>query len=145
MLYRYKPDEGRNARQAAFWLGAVFLAYGCWALRGALDRYLVLRQPLLSAIPEVPLFGGPLSGSLLCALAVFVVGMALWVRFLAGPKASDHLIEVESELRKVTWPSFKEASNSSLIVMGTVAVLTGVLALSDLVLGWVFRLILWEV
>ncbi|TAH34913.1 MAG: preprotein translocase subunit SecE [Planctomycetota bacterium] len=144
MLYRYKPEEGRNARQIAFWLGTAYIAYGCWSLRGTLDRINALRNPVLDGMPSVPLLGGTLNGSFLLALAVFAAGMWGWVSFLASEKVAGHLIETESEMRKVTWPSFKEVVNSSAVVIGAVLALAAVMALSDLILGRVFQFILWN-
>lgn len=144
MLYRYKPEEGRNARQIAFWLGAAFLAYGCLSLRTWLDRISALRGPVTTGITEVPLLGGTLSPSFLIALGVFVVGLWAWISYLSRVKPVDFLIGTESEMRKVTWPSFKEASNSAVIVIGTVLLLSGFMALADFVLGGLFKIILWN-
>ena len=143
MLYRYKPEEGRNVRQAGFWLGEAMVAFGCFALRGQLNRFVGLREPLVEGMPKVPILGADLNGSFLIALVAFLLGSFFWVRFLARERVADHLIEVEGEVKKVTWPSFKEASNSSIIVIGTVLVLMAFLAFSDLILGRLFQAVLW--
>ena len=143
MLYAYKPDEGRNARQSAFWLGMGMLFFGCMSLRRTLDGWQSLRVPLTQGA-EIPLIGTPLNGSLVAATVVFLAGAWLWVRYLSRPSVAQHLIEVESEVRKVTWPSFKEASNSTVVVIVTVLILMGFLALSDFSLGMFFRFILWD-
>jgi preprotein translocase SecE subunit len=144
MLYRYKPDEGRNARQTAFWLGLGMLFFGCYALRGTLEGFgASLRSPLTEAFPEVPLLGVRLTVAFLVAAAVFLVGAFLWVRWLGKEKISDHLIEVEGEMRKVTWPSFAEASNSSIVVIVMVLILMAFLAVADFVLGRIFDALIW--
>lgn len=143
MLFRYKPDEGRNARQIAFWLAIAMIAYGCMTLRSELNRFQGLRKTMLSGMETVPIFGTPLNMSLIVALAVFCGAAYFLIRFLSREKIADHLIEVETEMRKVTWPSFKEASNSSIVVICTVLLLMGFLALSDFLLGGLFRMILW--
>ncbi|MBC8330301.1 MAG: preprotein translocase subunit SecE [Planctomycetes bacterium] len=86
----------------------------------------------------------PITGSNLIGIGVFVLASWLWVRFLAKEKTADHLIEVEGEMKKVTWPSFREASNSSIVVITTVLILMGFLALADFVLGGLFRFVLWD-
>jgi preprotein translocase SecE subunit len=144
MLFSYKPDEGRNARQIAFWFGEAVTAFGCMAFSGMLDRSAALRGPLFDGLQHVPVLGVVFSGSFVISLLTFLVLSAVWVRFLAKKKYSQHLIEVEAEINKVTWPSFKEASNSSFVVIGTVLVLMAFLALADWLLGEVFRVILWE-
>ena len=144
MMYRYKPEEGRNARQAAFWLGIGMVAFGATSLRGTLDRWESLRLPLFENFAEIPILGMVLNGSLVAALALFAVATLAWVRFLGAPKGADHLIEVEQEMKKVTWPSFREASNSSMVVIFTVLLLMGFMALADMVLTSLFKLVLWS-
>jgi preprotein translocase SecE subunit len=143
MLYRFKPDEGRNARQTAFWLGEGMLFFGCYALSGTLSGFDSLASPLVESMPSVPLLGIPLTGGFLVAAAVFLVGSFLYLRYLAADKIAQHLIEVEEEMQKVTWPTFEDATNSSIVVIVTVLILLGFLALSDLVLGEIFKVILW--
>jgi len=143
MLYRFKPDEGRNARQTAFWLGEGMLFFGCYALSGTLSGFDSLANPLVESMPSVPLLGIPLTGGFLVAAAVFLVGSFLYLRYLAADKIAQHLIEVEEEMQKVTWPTFEDATNSSIVVIVTVLILLGFLALSDLVLGEIFKVILW--
>ncbi|HJM39660.1 MAG TPA: preprotein translocase subunit SecE [Planctomycetota bacterium] len=143
-MYRYKPEEGRNARQAAFWLGEGMIVYGCFALRGTLDRWEGLRAPLLESFESLPILGVTLNGSFLGALGVFLLLTWLLVGKLAVEKNADKLIEVETEMKKVTWPTFKEASNSSIVVVSTVLILMGFLAFSDAVLGRLFNFILWK-
>ena len=53
------------------------------------------------------------------------------------------LIETESELRKVTWPTMPEAVRSSVVVIACVLFLMAFLASADWVLGrWAERLLL---
>ena len=144
MLYAHKPDEGRHARQTAFWLGMGMIFFGCSSLAVELTSWQSLRDPIFADFPELPLLAIPLTGGFLIASLVFLATAFLYVRFLGKPRAADRLIEVEGEMRKVTWPSFEEASNSSIVVIITVLVLMGFLALSDFLLGEAFKLILWN-
>ncbi|MFK5954887.1 MAG: preprotein translocase subunit SecE [Planctomycetota bacterium] len=143
MLYRYKPDEGRNARQTAFWLGEGMIFFGCYSLSGSLIAFQSLRSPVIESMPEVPLMGLRFTGAFLVAMVVFLASSYLYLRYLGKDRIADHLIEVEGEMKKVTWPSFEEATNSSIVVIITVLVLMGFLALADLVLGQIFRIVLW--
>jgi len=61
----------------------------------------------------------------------------LWTlrRWEQKPKIADLLIETESEMRKVTWPSMPEAVNSSIVVIVCVAFLMAFLAGADWFLG----------
>lgn len=143
MLYAHKPDEGRHARQASFWLGEGMLFFGCYALSVELGGVTALRTPVISSVPEVPLLGIPLTGSFVVASLVFLALSFIYLRMLAKPKVADHLIEVEGEVRKVTWPSFEEATNSSIVVIVTVLVLMGFLAAADFLLGRIINPILF--
>ena len=56
---------------------------------------------------------------------------------------ADLLIETESELRKVTWPTVPEAVRSSIVVIACVLFLMAFLAGADWLLGrWADRLLL---
>lgn len=143
MLYRYKPDEGRNARQTAFWLGEGMIFFGSYALSGSLVAFEGLRGSIFADFPEIPLLGLRLTGAFLAASLVFLTASYLYLRYLGREKIADHLIEVEGEMKKVTWPSFEEATNSSIVVIITVLILMGFLAVADFVLGEIFDFILW--
>lgn len=143
MLYAHKPDEGRHARQASFWLGEGMIFFGCYALSVELLGVSALRTPVVAGFPQVPLLGIPLTGSFVVAALVFLACSFLYLRTLAKPRVADHLIEVEGEMRKVTWPSFEEATNSSIVVIVTVLVLMGFLAAADFVLGRIMTPILF--
>lgn len=54
----------------------------------------------------------------------------------------DYLILSRVELRKVSWPSWKETRTTSLVVLGFVAVMAILLGVVDLILSSVVRLIL---
>ena len=84
MMYRYKPQEGRNARQAAFWLGIGMAAFGATSLRGTLDRWESLRLPLFENFAEIPILGVALNGSLVAALALFALAACAFA-FAAAP------------------------------------------------------------
>ncbi len=143
MLYRYKPDEGRTARQATFWLGEFFVFFGCSSLAATLNSFESLRGPWFESFTTVPILGVTLSGAFMVAAVVFFAGSLGLMAFLGQEKVAQRLIEVESEMKKVTWPSFKEASNSSIVVVATVLIIMAFLALSDLALGKFFDRILW--
>ena len=49
--------------------------------------------------------------------------------------------ETSSELKKVTWPSFKEVSKKTGVVLAVVIVFAGVLLLIDYLLGLLFGLL----
>ncbi|MBT5119833.1 MAG: preprotein translocase subunit SecE, partial [Planctomycetes bacterium] len=103
------------------------LAFGCYALSGTLGQNVALR----GSFGELPFLGISLTGAFLIAFLAFVLGSFFWVRWLGQPKIADHLIEVEGELNKVVWPSFSEATNSSIVVVVTILILMGFLSVAD--------------
>ncbi|MBL8862742.1 MAG: preprotein translocase subunit SecE [Planctomycetes bacterium] len=141
----YKQDQGRYARLAAFWSLAILIFYGCTSLYTTLLGYFpnVMAKPLVAGMPKVPVLGVPLNPGMLIAAAV--LGLSVWFlyRLLERPKQADALIETESELRKVTWPTVPEAVRSSVVVIACVLFIMAYLAGADWLLGrWAERLLL---
>ena len=132
------------ARMAVFWSLIVMLFYGATWLRGELaSNFASLSGPLVAAFPELPVLQTQLTGAFLIALVAFAGGAFLIYRWVEKPKTADLLIETESELRKVTWPSVQEVVNSSVIVIVFVLFLMGFLAGADWLLArvttrWLF-------
>lgn len=130
------------ARMATFWSLAILLAYGCVRMRGELTSQFPdgLGAPIGGM--TVPLVGLPLSPALILAAAAFGLGLFFLNRTLETPKNADLLIETESELRKVTWPTLDETIDGSIVVMVVVLFLMGFMAGADYVLGEVFSRII---
>lgn len=139
----YKQDQGRMARMATFWVLAILIFYGCYSLRIELSgRFTESLGQQLWAGGRIPIVGVDVTGALLIATVVFIAGMVLLYRWTERPKIADALIETESELRKVTWPTLGEAIHSSVVVIITVLILMAILAGADWALGkWVTRIL----
>lgn len=140
----YKEDQGRLARLAVFWALALLAFYGCYAFYGEVlkAKSKTLAAPLIPSMKKIPVLGIELNGAILIAAPLF--GLALWGlhRWLQRPKAADLLIETESEMRKVTWPTLNEAVGSSLVVVVCVVFLMVYLAGADWLLGqWATRIL----
>ena len=133
----YRADQGRLARLAVFWSLAILLFYGCVSLYRTLSGAFgsSLAQPFVSSMKSVPVLGLPLNPALLITAVVLVGTWYLLYRWQQTPKVADLLIETESELRKVTWPTVPEAMNSSVVVIVCVIFLMAFLAGADWVLG----------
>jgi preprotein translocase SecE subunit len=130
----YKKDQGRMARMTAYWSGTIFLFYGCVSLfRELTGRFEQLAQAVGGM--EIPVLGMDLTPSLLITAVVFLGGSYLFYRWVERPKQADLLIETESEMRKVTWPSLSDTMSGSITVILTVLVLMAILALFDMALG----------
>lgn len=127
---------------ATFWSLAILLAYGCIRMRTELSAWKPASLGEGIGGMEVPATGLALSPALLIAAAVFIVGLIFLFRTVEKPKNADLLIETESELRKVTWPSLDETVDGSIVVMAVVVFLMSFMAGADFVLGKVFARIL---
>lgn len=140
----YKEDQGRLARLVVFWVLALFAFFGCYAFYNEVLRnyFESLREPLVPAMKKLPILGIEFNGAFLIALVLFLVAAWLLLRWLQRPKIADLLIETESEMRKVTWPTLSEAMNSSIVVIVCVLFLMVYLAGADWLLGqWATRVL----
>lgn len=134
----YKKDQGRLARLVTFWTLAVLVFYGCYSFYGEVLLKSFkgpLGTPLVASMKKVPIIGLELNGAMLITLALLATLLWLLYRWEQKPKVADLLIETESEMRKVTWPSVPEAVNSSIVVIVCVAFLMAFLAGADWFLG----------
>ena len=138
-IIHYKPEQGRYTRGTAFWLLTALAYYG------ALTMFLFLSwdwagKDLGFSIPVFELNATP---GLLIAVLVFIV-MEFGLRFAINhPKLGDLLIETEGELRRVTWPSWPETWNGSIVVIVTVAAMVALLAGADIVLSSFFERVIF--
>jgi len=89
---------------------------------------------------RVPVLDQYIDPAFAIAWIVIIGGCILLYRFLNKERAADFLIETDTEVRKVTWPSWNDAWNSSLIVVLFVAVLTSYIFISDYVIN---RIMTW--
>jgi len=144
----YRKDQGRMARMAAFWSLAILALWGARALNiqlGVLSKTLGTR---LGADENgvgglyLPVLGVGVTPALLIATLVGAASVFFLYRWLEKPVNADLLIDTESELRKVTWPTFKDVVNSSLVVIICVVFLMAFLAGTDWMIARVTRL-LW--
>lgn len=116
----YKRSQGRLARQVTCVVIWVVVALGCWRLgaAGLAQQQLAVQY----AVPSV----------------LLVIGMWIGYRLVNYPPFADFLIAVEAEMNKVSWPTWRELSRSTIVVIVLIVGLTGVLFGLDLL--WAFAL-----
>jgi len=144
----HKQGQGVLVRRCAFWVLAVLIVWGGQSLYTWLINTFNFSKTLVLES------GDALDGWLIPVLeqrfdigflmAWGFVGFSLWVlaRLLNAPKTAQFLIDTDEELRKVTWPNWPDAKNSSLIVVVFVVFLALYLWGSDKVLTEAFFLLL---
>ena len=72
--------------------------------------------------------------------AIFLVGSMVGVYILVNrPRVAGFLVEVEGELRKVSWPTRREVLGSTLVVLILMAILAAYIFLVDFVLANILK------
>jgi preprotein translocase subunit SecE len=121
----YKRSQGRLARQITCVVIWVVVALGCWSL--AVQGLGGFEPAVKYTIPGI----------------ILVIGMWIGYRLVNYPPFADFLIAVEAEMNKVSWPTWRELSRSTIVVIVLIVGLTAVLFTLDSV--WVFLLSLMGV
>jgi len=116
----YKRSQGRVVRQVTFAVIAITVALGCFKLSQSLDDW----GPLVR-------YGVP---GLITAIGVWI-----GFRIVNHPEFADFLIAVEAEMNKVSWPTRSELFRASGVVLVTIFLLAGILAMFDLLWSGIFR------
>ena len=140
----YKAGQGSLTRLTS-WVGLLLVTF-----LGSVELYSWIQNPKrdtpifginLELFWKLPILGVPLSWKLLLCLAVFI-GL-IWVvrHYLMRPATVDTLIEVEMEMKKVSWPTKDESMNATWVVIFVTLLITFVLFFFDLILRYAFRLL----
>ena len=77
-------------------------------------------------------------GDVISGAVVVVGGVGIYVT-VNRPRVVEFLVGVETELKKVDWPSRQELTGSTLVVILTMVMLALYLLVIDLGLGWVMK------
>lgn len=135
-MFAYRPDQGVYARGTTFWILLGFAYVG-----GLRFNYWVQSWgdwPNQQLTGDVPVLGYPLTGAFLLGLAVFFMfTFGIW-KLVNHSRLADLLIDTEAEMKKVTWPSFQDSKQSSIVVIGCVLFMLVFLTISDEFLNWLF-------
>lgn len=134
-IISYKPEQGRYTRGTAFGLLIALVYYGSVTLYS----FLSWEWAQASLGFTVPVFEVPVTPGFLIALGAFIA-LGLGLRHAINrPKLADLLIDTEGELKRVTWPSWPETWNGSIVVIITVLTMLVLLAGADIILSRFFE------
>ncbi len=136
----YKEGHGVFVRRVAFVSLALLLFWGGLTLYGWLQFSWVKEARWVDY--EIPVVRQYIDPAFVISWLVIIGGSILLYRLLNSPKAADFLIETDTEVRKVTWPTWNDALSSSLIVLLFVAVMTSFIFICDFVMNKIVGLIL---
>ncbi len=137
----YKAGQGSLTRLAV-WVGMIIVSFLAslelysWIQTKGHDSALIN----LAVFNDLPLLGVPLSWKFLLCVCVFAGFVWLVRRYMFRKKTVDTLVEVEMEMKKVSWPTREEAMNATWIVVFVTIMIMGVLAAFDVALSKIFEL-----
>lgn len=141
LLPVYKKKQGQIVRRIAFFTLValwIFATYKCyhgfpeweWAMTVYQDGIII---PLIDySMPDIT---PKLLTSLGIGLFLILISAHLCFR---SQRVSDFLIDTESEMRKVSWPTAKEVVKSSTVVIIAIIILAGYLFGVDIGLDFLF-------
>ncbi len=138
LLFSYKPDQAMVVRGTGLGMLAALYLFGCWGLYHTAFNWFGgnLGKPLASWL-IIPLVDQEINGALVATVVVFSGLVLVTARILDKPKTADLLIDTETELQKVTWPSWPETVNASMVVIFTTVFMAVLLFIFD----WILRLL----
>jgi preprotein translocase SecE subunit len=136
----YRKGQGKITRGVSAACLGLLLFIGCYQLYGFLVGFSWGQKPLFGFV--IPIVEQPFNVGIIAAtlVGVGVGGATYW--FLNKKKAVDLLVDTETELKKVSWPSWPETLNSAIIVILAVAIIGVYLAIVDFFLGHFFGAVL---
>ncbi|MCB9831864.1 MAG: preprotein translocase subunit SecE [Planctomycetes bacterium] len=136
----YKKGEGKLTRRVAFYSLLALSVWGFKTLAIQLSSFKWANTELLGF--EMPYYKLPLTIGVALSIALNVV-LGIWLfKLLNGEKVAPTLIETEAELKKVSWPSWEDARQSTVIVLIFVAATAVYLTAVEYALKTIFEVIL---
>ena len=137
----YKKGEGKLTRRVAYYGILLLVVWGFKEFAKTLMGWFGFFRKTLVDV-ELPYYEQPLTiGVLLCIVLTVVVGWYLY-GLINGRKLAPLLIDTETELKKVAWPSWDDAKQSTVIVLVFVAATAIFLTAVEFALRRVFEFIL---
>ena len=118
---------------AAFWALALLFAWGCLRPDGLVSHVRGWTSDTNPWIDPFPILG-KLDMSMAISLGVVLAICFTIYRLLNRPRVADMLIDTESELRKVTWPTASDTWKGTMAVVVTVAFMLVYLTGADFVI-----------
>lgn len=137
----YKLGEGKIARRIAFYSGLLVLVWGFKSFATWLQKFDFAETTLLGGF-QTPYYALPFSVGVLLAIVLTAICGFVLFKMLNKPTPSDLLIDTETEMKKVHWPSWPEARQATVIVLLFVAFCAAYLTLIEFVLKKAFEVIL---
>ena len=113
---------------------------GTWARMGTLAVMLLAILAAGYSWSRVTVQSGPFLKYVLPAVLGALIGWTMY-RLIHWPRYADFLITTESEMNKVSWPSWQEVKVSTIVVL----ILTIFLAIFLSTVDWLWQLLLYAI
>ncbi len=153
LFHVHKPGQARLSRMVTLLSGLFLITWGCRSMMRTLGDPAIWPKGGLSwnqwfgeALEkdawrvDAVVFDEKFSPAFTIAAVVLVAAAYWWWRFLNRERWTDLLIDMETELRKVSWPSFADAWQSTLVVSGFTALVVATILVYDLVIKGFIKL-----
>lgn len=131
----HKKGQGTLARSTAYGIGAALILFGALRLFATINR--PGQNVLVDGLPVL----GALTVYKVIAVVVAVAALFALHWLFNKPRTVDLLIETETEMRKVSWPTLPEVWNATLVVCLVTVVLAITMSVFDLALRKLFQLV----
>mgnify|MGYP000852468182 FL=1 len=128
----YRKDHGLYARMFAFWACLLLVAYGCFHGDGLVDHIggWLGEENDTVLVQSFPILRTLRISTCITLGVLLVAGIAIH-SVLNRPRIADALIDTETEMVKVTWPTWQEAWQRTLAVGVMVLILFLFLTVTD--------------
>jgi preprotein translocase SecE subunit len=120
----YKPGQGYWTRMLSAIGGGILVVAGALWLKQKLEVF----QGDYSVFIQW--------GAALLVIAIFAPLIYRWVG--TKPRTCDFMVATDGEMKKVAWPSRKEVTGSTLVVIWCVVLLSALLFLADIIFSTFF-------
>jgi len=147
----YKPGQAKTSRSLVLMTGWFLAAWGSTSLMLSLPQLSsslgrAWNEILGEALPkdawqlDLVLYKTSFGPAFTISIVVLAIVALWWWRFLNKPKWADLLIEMEAELKKISWPTPSDAWQSTLVVTGFTVALVVTILVYDLVIQGILQL-----
>ena len=140
MVEIYKNGEAKLTRRVAYYGLLALTVWGFRQFAVFLDRFRWAHKVILGGF-DLPIYGRELSFGVLLAIALNVVVAVMLFRWINSEKPATVLIDTETETRKVSWPTWDDARQSTIVVLVFVALTAVFLTVTESILTAIFNLV----
>ena len=136
----YKSGEGKLTRRVAFYSLLFLSVWGFKVFATFLTRWKWAQTSFVEL--ELPYYEQPLNVAVLICVVLNIAVAWFLFKWLNSEKSASLLIDTETELNKVSWPTMEDARHSTVIVLIFVAACAAYLTAVEYALANLFGAIL---